>query len=897
MLRDPIRVSAAELPPGMMVGGYRVEYRLGAGGVGTVYAAEEPTIRKRVAIKVLRHSFAEDAAASARFEREARAANDVKHPGIVDVFAIGKLDDGRPYLVMSLLEGRSLRQEISARGRLDAAEAWAIGREVAEALAAAHATGIVHRDLKPDNVFLERFGAAEGRPARPRILDFGLAKVQAGDDDDAPPMKLTQSGVPMGTPAYMAPEQWWGVGVDARTDQYAFGVMLFEMLAGRPPFGSQQYIELAQQHLHGAPPRLADLGAPVSPAIEAFVARALAKRPEDRFASMSELLRAGDAAFADADAGGDEGEAHSARPRAGASIDAAAPTPLHPAVHRHGDPRTPAAIVGEDVSGAAATLPATPGDAASLATAPPLRRPLARFLALHAALIVAGVGAILAAGYAGADRHAPIEWLYIAGYAGPAGVAMFLIGAALIVVAASRRVRTGERTTAIWWLTLLPAIGGALGTYTGWLKVGAFLGELPTTLQFKVYNAGMYEANAARFVGFWASAILMASLAAMPGVSGALSVSSTLVAGLGVRRRESLAATFGLLALVVAAAVVRAPSGALIAGVAAAVLLSGVLLPAVHPVEAARDELERALAGMVSVGLAVAVGFARLEAREAALWHEQPTRAARAAELVSAAGERTATTAIAVASVLVVLVVEAIRVRRLWPRARLRGPGPGTLALAAVVAAVALGDQLMHDSFLQRRDGLRRALAPQFVLFAKLDPPAGDALDAERFAPHTAPALQIARDRVAVNGEGVALLAALKSPEVAFTISGSLSRALATTPSGNTEGAPTADAPDLSVCIDREVPWATVERLLQLARDAGVGQVEILLTRGPSPSLPPSAPPEAAYAIAGDFVALRAQLGAEGTPLPADARFGKIAPELVARALAGEQPLRLHLPR
>src|SRR5262245_20523309 len=205
----------AELRPGTMVGGYRVEYRLGGGGVGTVYAAEEPTIKKRVAIKVLRHSWAGDASAAARFEREARAANDVKHPGIVDVFAIGKLEDGRPYLVMSLLEGRSLRQEISTRGKLRPGEAWAIAREIAAALAAAHASGIVHRDLKPDNVFLERFGAAAGRPAQPRILDFGLAKIDTSADDEPAPMKLTQTGVPMGTPAYMAPEQWWAAGVDA----------------------------------------------------------------------------------------------------------------------------------------------------------------------------------------------------------------------------------------------------------------------------------------------------------------------------------------------------------------------------------------------------------------------------------------------------------------------------------------------------------------------------------------------------------------------------------------------------------------------------------------------------------------------------------------------------------
>src|SRR4051812_48662843 len=275
--------SDSKLSPGTMVGGYRIERRLGAGGVGTVYAAEEPTIKKRVAIKVLRRSFAEDEAGAARFEREARAANEIRHPGVVDVLALGTLPDGRPYLVMSLLEGRSLREEIQARGRLPPDEAWRIARDIAEALVAAHEAGVIHRDLKPDNVFLERFGAQrEGAAPRPRVLDFGIAKFQEAPEG-IEPMKLTATGVPIGTPAYMAPEQWWCEGISVKTDQYAFGVMLFEMLAGRAPFASQQFVELVQAHVHQAPPSLADVGVPVAPAIEAFVARLLAKAQDERF--------------------------------------------------------------------------------------------------------------------------------------------------------------------------------------------------------------------------------------------------------------------------------------------------------------------------------------------------------------------------------------------------------------------------------------------------------------------------------------------------------------------------------------------------------------------------------------------------------------------------------------
>src|SRR5262249_35072857 len=146
------------------------------GGAGTVYAAEEPTIKKRVAIKVLRRALADDDGMAIRFEREARAVNEIRHPGIIDIFAIGRLDDGRPYLIMSLLEGDSLRDLIPPRGRIAPAEAWRIAREIADALAAAHHAGVIHRDLKPDNVFLER-AAGPARPPRIRVLDFGIAKI------------------------------------------------------------------------------------------------------------------------------------------------------------------------------------------------------------------------------------------------------------------------------------------------------------------------------------------------------------------------------------------------------------------------------------------------------------------------------------------------------------------------------------------------------------------------------------------------------------------------------------------------------------------------------------------------------------------------------------------------
>ncbi|HVY46040.1 MAG TPA: serine/threonine-protein kinase, partial [Minicystis sp.] len=401
-----------DLTPGTMVGGYRVEYRLGAGGVGTVYAGEEPTIKKRVAIKVLKRAFADDDASTERFEREARAANAVKHPGIVDVFAFGRLVDGRPYLVMSLLEGRSLRDEIAARGRLPALEAWAVAREIALALAAAHARGVVHRDLKPDNVFLERVG--EG-PARPRLLDFGIAKVEVDDDGEAL-KKLTLTGTPIGTPKYMAPEQWWAHGVTARTDQYCFGAMLFEMLTGEPPFSARQFMELAHQHMHEAPPSLATRGIPAPDAVERLVSRALEKKPEARFASMTELVEAGDRAFG--------GGAAAAAPRSEAeAIDPMAATAIASA------PETTAPSPG------AARRAATP--------APVAKGALRRYLALHAIVVTGLAFAIVGVGYAGPRAHDVVAWIHIGGGAQYAAIVLFAVAALGLAVIARRRARGG----------------------------------------------------------------------------------------------------------------------------------------------------------------------------------------------------------------------------------------------------------------------------------------------------------------------------------------------------------------------------------------------------------------------------------------------------------------------
>ncbi len=194
---------ARELPPGEMIGEYRVISKLGEGGFGTVYRAEHPVIGKSVAVKVLSEQLSSSPEMVSRFIAEARAANQIRSRHIIDIFAFGALPDGRQYFVMELLDGVTLEDHLRAKGQLDPAEAVSILRGVARALDAAHAAGIVHRDLKPENVFLVN---EEDGMVIPKLLDFGIAKLMG----DTAGGHRTRTGVPMGTPYYMSPEQCQG---------------------------------------------------------------------------------------------------------------------------------------------------------------------------------------------------------------------------------------------------------------------------------------------------------------------------------------------------------------------------------------------------------------------------------------------------------------------------------------------------------------------------------------------------------------------------------------------------------------------------------------------------------------------------------------------------------------
>ena len=271
---------------GTRIGPYEVLSLVGAGGMGEVYRARDPRLEREVAIKMLPAAAASNAERLRRFEREARATAALTHPNILDVHDVGT-HEGVPYLVEELLVGESLHERLG-RGPVALAEAVEIALQVARGLAAAHDKHIVHRDLKPGNVFITNDGTV-------KILDFGLAKlVEALPACDAEtltdePTGLTEAGRVLGTVSYMAPEQACGMPVDARTDLFAFGVLLYEMLAGQRPFRGETARDTVAAILTQEPAKLPEI---VPPGIQQVVSRCLAKRPDERFASAHDLLLA-----------------------------------------------------------------------------------------------------------------------------------------------------------------------------------------------------------------------------------------------------------------------------------------------------------------------------------------------------------------------------------------------------------------------------------------------------------------------------------------------------------------------------------------------------------------------------------------------------------------------------
>jgi hypothetical protein len=282
---------------------YRITGLVGRGGMGSVYKAEHVGIGRTVALKLLHPALAGISEISKRFEREALAVGRIEHPNCVDVSDFGKLDDGSLYLVTEYLEGKSVGDILAVHRRIAPLRALHIMRHMLRGLSHAHAADIIHRDMKPENIIIVE---QDGDPDFAKILDFGIAKmIGTGSDTDS--VRLTQAGVAFGTPIYMSPEQAVGNPVDARADLYGATVVLFEMITGRPPFYSDDKLEVLSMHTTREVPLFAEIAADlaVPPDIESLVRCGLAKRPDDRFDSAAAYVDAIDAILGEYGSGGE----------------------------------------------------------------------------------------------------------------------------------------------------------------------------------------------------------------------------------------------------------------------------------------------------------------------------------------------------------------------------------------------------------------------------------------------------------------------------------------------------------------------------------------------------------------------------------------------------------------
>jgi tRNA A-37 threonylcarbamoyl transferase component Bud32 len=268
--RDFMRLLEKTLSPS-----YTLVKRLGAGGMGAVYLARDPVLKRLVAVKVMAPALAADAGARARFEREAQAVASISHPNVVAVYSVGELENGVPYLVMQYIEGRTMAERLAQDGPLEARAAKRVLGEVASALAAAHRKGVIHRDIKPANVLWD------DDTGRAMVTDFGIAAVLEREDEREP-VKITHTGIAIGTPAYMSPEQLLAEPVTEKSDIYSLGLLGYELFIADGPYAISSPRELMAAHLRDTPRKLSTMRADIDPEVERLLEACLAKDPSQR---------------------------------------------------------------------------------------------------------------------------------------------------------------------------------------------------------------------------------------------------------------------------------------------------------------------------------------------------------------------------------------------------------------------------------------------------------------------------------------------------------------------------------------------------------------------------------------------------------------------------------------